>query len=128
MGVVGNIRTVLRLEGAVILALSIFAFHELGGTWQNFVIWFLAPDLAMLGYLLGPRIGAIAYNITHSYIGALGSVFATHLLAPEFLPLALVWAAHIGFDRGLGYGLKYGVGFTHTHLGRIGRSQEDAHT
>ena len=37
------------------------------------------------------------------------------------ISLALIWAAHIGFDRMLGLGLKYEAGFTFTHLGRIGR-------
>lgn len=34
--------------------------------------------------------------------------------------LALIWFAHIGMDRALGYGLKYPSGFRETHLGRIG--------
>jgi hypothetical protein len=34
--------------------------------------------------------------------------------------VALIWLAHIGFDRALGYGLKYKAGFGFTHLGRIG--------
>jgi len=33
--------------------------------------------------------------------------------------MALIWAAHIGFDRFLGYGLKYPVAFRVTHLGSI---------
>jgi Domain of unknown function (DUF4260) len=40
---------------------------------------------------------------------------------PLLLSLALIWLAHIGFDRALGYGLKYSAGFGLTHLGRIGR-------
>jgi hypothetical protein len=35
--------------------------------------------------------------------------------------LALIWAAHVGFDRMLGYGLKYPTAFGDTHMGRIGR-------
>ena len=38
------------------------------------------------------------------------------------LAVALVWCAHIGFDRALGYGLKYAAGFRETHLGRLGRA------
>ncbi|MGH9560491.1 MAG: DUF4260 family protein [Terracidiphilus sp.] len=38
-----------------------------------------------------------------------------------FMPVALIWANHIGVDRMLGYGLKYGDGFGYTHLGRIGK-------
>ena len=37
------------------------------------------------------------------------------------LPIALIWANHIGVDRLLGYGLKYADGFGWTHLGRVGR-------
>jgi hypothetical protein len=35
--------------------------------------------------------------------------------------VACIWAAHVGFDRMLGYGLKYGTSFGDTHLGRRGR-------
>ena len=34
---------------------------------------------------------------------------------------ALHLVAHAAFDRSLGYGLKYALGFRHTHLGLIGR-------
>ena len=37
------------------------------------------------------------------------------------LPVALVWANHIGVDRLLGFGLKYGSGLGYTHLGRVGK-------
>jgi Domain of unknown function (DUF4260) len=39
------------------------------------------------------------------------------------LATALIWLAHIGFDRALGYGLKYEVGFSFTHLGRVGKTK-----
>jgi hypothetical protein len=51
----------------------------------------------------------------------LGFGFAT----PLTLSIAMIWLAHIGFDRALGYGLKYAAGFTFTHLGRIGRKAAD---
>ncbi len=35
-----------------------------------------------------------------------------------FVSLALVWFAHIGFDRMVGYGLKYPTDFFDTHLRR----------
>jgi Domain of unknown function (DUF4260) len=41
------------------------------------------------------------------------------------LVLGLVWLAHIGADRLLGYGLKYDDNFQHTHLGQLGRPEED---
>jgi hypothetical protein len=38
---------------------------------------------------------------------------------PALLAVALIWIAHIGFDRLLGYGLKYISDFKHTHLQRV---------
>ena len=70
---------------------------------------------------------AIAYNITHSLIGP-GLLLLAALLLPgaaAALPVTLIWIAHIGIDRALGYGLKYGAGFGFTHLGRIGRTARD---
>jgi hypothetical protein len=43
------------------------------------------------------------------------------LSAPLVLSIAMIWLAHIGFDRALGYGLKYAIGFGFTHMGRIGK-------
>ena len=84
------------------------------------------PDLSFLAYLSDSRFGAMVYNAAHSYMApmtlmTLGFGFAS----PLTLSIALIWLAHIGFDRALGYGLKYSAGFNFTHLGRIGR-QKDA--
>jgi hypothetical protein len=69
----------------------------------------------MLGYFAGPRIGAVAYNSGHSYLGGMVCVALGVLL-----DAGILWLAHIGFDRSLGYGLKYSSGFKHTHLGILG--------
>ena len=91
--------------------------------WIAFAALFLAPDLAMAGYLGGPRIGAAAYNLVHAYVGPLElPLVALALAAPAARALALIWIAHIGSDRALGYGLKYVTGFGDTHLGAIGRA------
>ena len=74
-------------------------------------------------YLAGPRAGAIAYNAVHTYIGpGLLAALAWVTHASWFASLALIWIAHIGIDRALGYGLKYATAFSDTHLGRIGRA------
>jgi hypothetical protein len=84
---------------------------------------FLAPDLSFLGYLAGPKAGAIAYNAAHSYIVPMALMTAGFGFAPPLvLAIAMIWLAHIGFDRALGYGLKYSAGFGFTHLGRIGKT------
>jgi hypothetical protein len=109
----------LRLEGAAALAGASVAYSTLDGRWSVFALLFLLPDLSMLGYLAGARVGAACYNAAHSYLGpavlaALGAAMSLH--GP--LSMACIWAAHVGFDRLLGYGLKYGTSFGDTHLGR----------
>jgi hypothetical protein len=113
----------LRLEGAAVLVAAVAAYASIGGSWLLFALLLLAPDLAMIGYRFGPVAGAAAYNAAHTYLApaALGAA-GLALGAPTMQALALIWTAHIGLDRALGYGLKYATGFSDTHLGRIGRS------
>jgi uncharacterized membrane protein len=122
----GMPRILLRAEGAAIFALSLLLYAKVGLSWWPLAVLFLAPDLSFLGYLAGARAGAIVYNAAHTLVGPL-AMAAAGLLFPVFIliPLALIWATHIGFDRVLGYGLKYGAGFGFTHLGRIGRTSAD---
>src|SRR4030088_2737904 len=92
------------------------------GSWWVYAILFLAPDLSFAGCLGGPRVGAVVYNAAHSYMAPVTlMVTGFGLASPLVLSIALIWMAHIGIDRALGYGLKYSAGFTFTHLGRIGR-------
>jgi len=114
----------LRAEGFVIAVASIVAFSRSGASWRLFAALILAPDLSILFYLAGSRIGAAFYNAVHTYL-APAALFAASaaLAAPAGIAAALIWCAHIGVDRALGFGLKYGGGFTSTHLGRIGRQQ-----
>ncbi len=111
-------RRVLRLEAACECAFAVAAYARSRGSWRAFGLMALAPDVAMIGYLAGPRIGAAAYNAAHSYVGPAALLLAGR----RARPIALVWSAHIALDRMLGYGLKSERGFTHTHLGTIGRS------
>ena len=124
--VTGAARILLQMEGGVVLAGAAAAFAQLGGSWTLFAVLFLTPDLSMLGYLAGPRVGAVGYNAGHSYLGpaalaAFGAAQGQTLL----LQLAAIWVAHVGFDRMLGYGLKYNRAFGYTHLGRIGAARQD---
>ena len=117
----GSVRRVLRLEGVAVAAVSVMLYYHHAGGWLMFVLLFLTPDLSMLGYFAGPRVGAVAYNLVHAYI----SPFVIGIVgvladAPLAVLLALIWTAHIGFDRALGYGLKYATAFGDTHLGRLG--------
>jgi hypothetical protein len=120
--VAGQPRLILRAEGAALFAAALYAYWLTGASWWLFLVLFLAPDLAFAAYLLNPRAGALAYNALHSTVGPiLLAIYALVFAVPLALALALIWAAHAGFDRLLGYGLKYPSAFTDTHLGRIGR-------
>lgn len=123
----GRVRGLLRLEGLVLLIASVVLYAQLGAGWGWFAALFLVPDVSLAGYLFGPQIGAVVYNTGHSTTGPL-LLAVVGLLAglPQVLPYALIWTAHIGFDRALGYGLKYGTGFGHTHLGLVGRQHPAA--
>lgn len=118
-------RALLRFEGLAVAALAVGLYLWGGYAWSLFAILFLAPDLSLAVYLAGPRAGAAVYNALHSYVGpaALAGVL---LLTGRPMAVPLIWAAHIGFDRALGYGLKYASGFSDTHLGPIGRRRQAA--
>jgi Domain of unknown function (DUF4260) len=108
----------LRLEGAVLVITAVILFTRLGCSWWLFAALILMPDLSIAGYLAGARIGAAIYNAAHTTLApiALG-VVAFELTRPTVLAIGLIWLAHIGADRALGFGLKYRTGFGFTHLG-----------
>lgn len=116
-----TVPVLLRLEGLVVLGAAVLAYASLGAPWLLFALLILVPDLAMIGYVGGPRVGAVVYNLAHTYVapallGTLGLIGAR----PAVMAAALVWTAHIGLDRALGFGLKRPTGFKDTHLGRLG--------
>lgn len=115
-------RVLLRVEGVAALVLSVLLYSRLDRSWWLFVILLLAPDLGLLGYVRGARLGAITYDLFHTYAApAILAMIGVLVEDGLTIGLALIWFAHIGLDRALGYGLKYQEGFEHTHLGRIGR-------
>ena len=120
--VTGGLRTMLRLEGLTLFAGMTLLYAVWGGSWWIYAILFLVPDLSFAAYLAGPRVGAFVYNTAHSYMAPMSLMTTGFALAsPLILSIAMIWLAHIGIDRALGYGLKYSAGFGFTHLGRIGR-------
>ena len=110
-------RPLLHLEGATVLIVSLFCYHWIQASWLQFALLFLVPDVAMFGYLANVRVGAVSYNAAHCYAAPL-LLAACSLGTNHFaiLALSLIWIAHIGFDRMLGYGLKYPTRFKDTHL------------
>src|SRR5690349_19914720 len=122
-----SVVTLLRVEGFVALAAAVTLYWFLGGNWWLFAILLLAPDLSFFGLYAGPKTGAKIYNLAHTYavpavlgaIGWFGGIFS-------LTEVALIWAAHIGMDRAVGYGLKYPGLAHHTHLGLIGPARKAA--
>jgi hypothetical protein len=110
----------LRLEGAAVAAAATTLYFHEGYSWVAYVVLALAPDLAMVGYLAGPRVGAIAYDLAHLEVWPLALAVAGILSDTNVaIQLALIWLTHIGVDRALGYGLKYPSAFKDTHLQRV---------
>jgi hypothetical protein len=122
-----SVKWILRVESASIAVVGIVAYLSLGGEPLLLIPALLAPDLSALGYLAGPRVGALTYNLVHNWSTA--SIFALlAIVLNELWPLlaGAVVAAHVGMDRALGYGLKLPTSFQDTHLGRIGRRRPEA--
>lgn len=113
-------RALLHLEGAVVAVVAVTLYLWAGHPWWLLLALALAPDLAMVAYALGPRVGATAYDVAHTYalavpLAALGVVADVDAA----VQVGLVWSAHIGVDRAVGYGLKYPTRFEDTHLQRV---------
>ncbi|MBC6698552.1 DUF4260 domain-containing protein [Hymenobacter sp. BT190] len=114
-------KTLLKLEELAELLVATLVFAQLPYAWWWLPALFLLPDLSMLGYLAGPRVGAFCYNLAHHKAVALAVGAAGWWLTQPLLLLAgAVLLFHAAFDRLLGYGLKHGSSFHDTHLGRSG--------
>jgi hypothetical protein len=123
--VTGAPNVLLRAEAVLMLAGAVGTYFWLGGNWLLFLCLVLVPDLSMLGYLAGSRVGTAIYNGAHWY-GAPLILVAAGSAGYSFLALeiGLIWIAHISFDRMIGAGLKYPMGFRFSHLGIYGTKPE----
>jgi hypothetical protein len=110
---------VLRLEDVALLIGGVLLYAKLDARWGLFALLFLVPDLFMAGYAVNKTVGAVVYNIGHTYASPVLLAGIGYVVTPALYPIAIIWAAHISFDRMIGYGLKYAEGFKSTHLGRI---------
>jgi hypothetical protein len=113
-------RILLQFEGAALLFVSAYLYHLFGFSWWILFVLFLWPDLFMFGFLVNQVVGASLYNLVHTEIlpialAAFG--FSTH--RAQALAFSLIWLTHIGFDRAIGFGLKYPTTFNDTHLQHV---------
>ncbi len=112
-------RLLLQAEGLLVLVAALALFFDGKQSWA-WLLLFLWPDVSFVAFAAGPRVGAAAYNLLHTTVLPLSlgiaAILADSRAAAAF---ALVWLAHIGLDRLLGYGLKYPTAFKDTHLQRV---------
>jgi len=114
-------RLLLHTEGLAVFAAAIFLYARYtDAPWWLFLVLLLTPDVAMLPYFISPRWGAVSYNVLHTYLAPIALIVTALLIGWNLgLALGLILLAHIGMDRTVGYGLKYGIAFKETHLGRV---------
>lgn len=115
-------KTLLKLEELLMFGLGIYLFGLLDYGWWWFLVLILAPDIGMIGYAFGNRIGAICYNLFHHKGLAIAIYLAgIYLSVPLLMLIGIILFSHASMDRIVGYGLKYDKGFKYTHLGEIGK-------
>ncbi|MBY0595850.1 DUF4260 domain-containing protein [Bacillus bingmayongensis] len=113
-------KTIIHLEGFIVLiaAIYIYALNEF--SWLLFLLLLFVPDISMLAYLINNHIGAQIYNLFHTYIVSILLILIGIFFKYDvILMVGLIWTAHIGMDRLLGYGLKYKTGFKDTHIHKL---------
>ncbi len=121
-----SMKNLIRLEQLFLVVLSVYLFSTLEYAWWWYVILFFTPDLSTLGYLAGPRVGAVIYNLVHHKGVAVAVYVVGAILGSQPLQLAgVILLGHSSFDRVFGYGLKYSDSFQHTSLGMIGKAKTE---
>ncbi|MCD0468168.1 DUF4260 domain-containing protein [Flavobacterium sp. JAS] len=115
-------KTILKLEELGLFVLGIYLFSLLNYQWWWFLVLILAPDLSMIGYAFGNKIGAFLYNLVHHKgIAVLLYIIGCYLKIEIVQLIGIILFSHAAMDRIFGYGLKYEKGFKYTHLGEIGK-------
>jgi len=115
-------KQVIQLEELGMFLLSIFLFNQLSFAWWLFPALILLPDISMIGYTAGNKIGAILYNFFHHKAVAIAVYMLGFYLHNELIQLiGIILFGHSSMDRFFGYGLKTFAGFKSTHLGEIGK-------
>lgn len=108
------------MEGTAVFILSVYGYYYFDYNFLLFIIFLFVPDIAMFGYMVNRRVGAIIYNIIHTYVLSVATLLLGFITNMELLIImGLIWTAHIGMDRMFGFGLKYPTQFNDTHLNRV---------
>lgn len=114
-------RVLLQAEGVAVTAAAVWAYAaQTDASWLLLAGLWLVPDVGLLGFLGGSRVGAAAYNVTHSALGPVAVIGLGAGMGSELvLAIGLIWTTHVGIDRAIGYGLKSSWSAKHTHLQQL---------
>jgi Domain of unknown function (DUF4260) len=117
-------KTLLKLEELAMFFASIYALHYLQVSWWWYLIVFVGPDISMIGYFAGNKVGAACYNLFH-HKGIAIAILMTGIFLSNWNMevIGMVLFGHSSLDRFAGYGLKYNEGFKFTSLGKIGKEE-----
>src|SRR5690554_7896894 len=101
-------KTTLKLEELALFLLGVFIFSQLPFAWWWFLVLILAPDIGMIGYAFGNKIGAFTYNLFHHRGIAIAVYLAGIYFQSDITQLiGTILFSHAAMDRIFGYGLKY---------------------
>ena len=117
-------KNILKLEELAMFAICVWALYFFNAEWWYYLLLLLGPDISMIGYAGGNKLGALMYNLFH-HKGVAVVVFFLGLFLPDMtIQIAgIILFGHSSMDRMLGYGLKLEEGFKYTHLGQIGKTK-----
>ncbi len=115
-------KSILKLEEFAMFAICAYALYLLKAEWWYYILMLIAPDISMIGYTAGNKVGAATYNLFH-HKGIAMAIFAIGLSINNELTeiIGIILFGHSSMDRMFGYGLKLNQGFKYTHLGLIGK-------
>jgi len=94
----------LRIEETALLLGAVMLYWQMHFSW----VLFLAPDLFMVGFLAGPKVGAAIYKLGHLAVWPVLAFAVGYGTGKSvWMAVGIIWFAHIALDRMLGFGLKY---------------------
>jgi len=123
-----NMKIQLKLEELAQFTVCVLLLISLEVHWWFYLLLIIGPDIGMLGYVAGPKVGAFTYNLFHNKAVALLCLLVLFVIGrytPDWpssvISFGIILYGHASMDRIFGYGLKFPDSFQHTHLGWIGK-------
>jgi hypothetical protein len=117
-----TMKNIIKLEELAMFCASVYLLSQFNLPWWIYIALALGPDIGMIGYAGGNKIGAFCYNLVHHKAVAIAVYFIGMYLQSDIAMITgIILFGHSSMDRMFGYGLKLNGGFKFTHLGMIGQ-------